>query len=158
MQHIILKDSKSIFIDDDNIELYNAYSWGLSESNNAIYLRTTVYQNGRKDTLYFHRAILNDYSKDKVVHFLDGNRLNFQKDNIALVSRSVKCHINNKNNYAKSSNCKGVTYRHKSYIVRITVNGKRKYLGKFSTREEALKVYDYNAIITFGLYAQLNHL
>lgn len=154
MQNIILKDGRAIFIDDD--ELYNAYPWSLSESSNAIYLRTTVYGNGQKRTLYFHRVILNDYSKDKVVHFFDGNRLNFQKNNIALVSRSVKSHINNKNNYSKSSDCKGVTFRHERYIVRIAVNGKRKYLGRFSTRKEALDVYDYNAIQVFGLYAQLN--
>lgn len=64
---------------------------------------------------------------------------------------------NIRNSKIKSTNTagfKGIRKNNKGWIARIWVNGKRLYLGQFSSREEAHTSYVTAAIEHFGEYAR----
>lgn len=156
MKIIQIKNNTSILIDDEDEKLLADYAWCVGTARGYKYIKASIYTNKRKETLYLHRLILNDFSKDKVVHFLDGNSLNLQKENMLLISRSVKSHVNNKNNLSGKLPIRGVYKRKNVFIARISINGSRKYLGKFLTQQEASDTYDINALQIFGMHALVN--
>lgn len=57
-----------------------------------------------------------------------------------------------------SSGYKGVMYRHKKWLARISVNKERIHLGYFDTAEIAAKAYNEAAIKHFGKSAKLNEI
>lgn len=156
MKKIQIKNNTAILIDDEDEKLIADYAWCIGTSRNYKHVKASIYANQKKETLYLHRLILNDFSKDKVIHFLDGNSLNLQKENMVLISRSIKCHINNKNNLSKKVPFRGIMKRKNVFSVRITINGTRKYLGKFATEKEACYIYDLHALQEYGMHALVN--
>lgn len=156
MKKIQLNNNKFILIDDEDERLVQDYTWCVGSAREYQHVKTTIYSNKTKVTLYLHRLILNDFSKDKVIHFLDGNSLNLQKENLMLVTRSIKCHINNKNNISKKSLCRGVAKRSNAFTARISINGTCKYLGRFATEQEASYSYDTHALQIYGIHALVN--
>ncbi|CAH0997683.1 hypothetical protein EMA8858_03817 [Emticicia aquatica] len=158
MQKIYLNSDKFVLIDDEDLSLFQSYSWHIAKAKSYQYVRVSIYPNKIKQTIYLHRLIMNNDSKDKVICFLDGNSLNLQKENMILVPRSTKCHLNNKNNIGKTSIYRGVLKRNQKFIARIVVDGKRKYLGKYATEQDAVDIYDFHAIQAFGMFAQVNNI
>ena len=84
---------------------------------------------------------------DMVVDHIDGNSLNNSSDNLRIVEQKInarnrKKHTNNTTGY------NGITWNKASNsdMVRLALDGKRKYLGQRNTLEEAIKLrdsYDY---------------
>lgn len=67
-----------------------------------------------------------------ILHF--GNKV-YSPSNCVFVSKKINTLIDNK--YKKPF----LDVRHNSYVVKVSVNGGRKYLGSFKDEEEADKVY-----------------
>lgn len=99
-----------------------------------------------------HQVILNSF-KGKIDH-IDGNGLNNLRANLRLCN-----HAQNMRNRKRSisGKLKGVRKHWNSrYIVEITCDKRRHYLGTFETEEEAGSVYDIHAILFFKDFACLN--
>lgn len=91
------------------------------------------------------------------VDHIDGNPLNNRLLNLRLATRSQNC-INTGKPKNNTSGFKGVSFHQKTskWIARIGYQCERKFLGYYSTAEEAAKAYNKAAIELFGEYALLN--
>lgn len=152
MKEIILSKNKGItLVDDENYEWLNKYKWYLDDVG---YARSTIKSKNKR----IHRLIMNE-PKDMEIDHIDGNRLNNQKNNLRIVTRSQ-----NNMNRLKVENCtskfKGVCWnkRDKIWFAQIKINKKRFYLGNFKIEEEAAGAYNKAAIELFGEYACLNEV
>lgn len=153
-KEIRLANGKGIaLIDDENYEYLSEFSWGLHPKG---YARRTKYVNGKSVTVLMHREIMGVDAGIFVDH-KDGNKLNNRKNNLRIATVSQ----NNSNRQllpTSTSGYKGVTYdpNREKWIAQIRNNGKRTFLGRFSTKEDAAKAYDDAAKELHGDFSSFN--
>lgn len=98
-----------------------------------------VYIKGTKKNHLLHRlvakAFLPNFDSKKMVNHIDFNKMNNHIDNLEMVTnRENQCHsIKSKNKYI------GISFHKKlnKWTAQIMINGKLKYIGKYSSDEEA---------------------
>jgi hypothetical protein len=59
---------------------------------------------------------------------------------------------------ANTSGFKGISKNHNRWMAQVTVNGKRKYVGNYGTKEDAAHAYDIAAKKIYGDYARTNEM
>jgi len=96
--------------------------------------------------------------EDKVCDHINGDGLNNRKVNLREASRAENSWNSGKSRGVSRSKYKGPAWdsRDKRWEVRISVNGRRIYLGRFKNEVEAAKAYDAAAKKYHGRYANLN--
>lgn len=106
--------------------------------------------------LYMHQAILGSCCvRGVVVDHVDGNGLNNQRTNIRRATPAQNSANKRKQQNGGTSRFKGVsTLKSRPGLFRAVVKGR--YLGFFSTEEEAARAYDNAALQEFGPFAALN--
>lgn len=92
-----------------------------------------------------HRVIMKVNSKNEIVDHIDHDTLNNTRENLRVVSKTEN-----------AMNCSrlGITFdksRNKWYVS-IQARGKRHYLGRYSTKEEAIKARIEGEIKYYGKY------
>jgi|SRR5271166_3741001 len=104
-----------------------------------------------------HRFILGVTKPSVLVDHVDYDGLNCQRYNMRLASnlQNTRHQRKRKDN---TSGCKGVHWNKdtQKWMVRIAVNGIRKYLGLFSSLKKAMQVYDDAAIKYHGVFSATN--
>lgn len=124
--------------------------------NRTFYAYRPDRSTGKQVNILLHRFILDAPKGVKVDHKdLDG--LNCTRNNLRLATASQNQHNRDKqaNN---TTGYKGVTL-HKptgKYRAQMTVKGRPKHLGLFTTREEAAQCYNEAATRIHGEFARLN--
>ena len=80
---------------------------------------------------------------DHVVDHIDGNSTNNKISNLRLVPQKINCR-NSRQRKNNTTGHNGITWNKasNSYIVRLYINGIRKYLGQRATLEEAVELRD----------------
>ena len=106
---------------------------------NNFYVYTGRMKNKKWEVKALHR-IITDCPKELVVDHINRNPLDNRLSNLRICT--VK--ENNNNRKIRSDNkvgYSGISYNSKqnAYVVRITENSKRRYVGKYNTKEEAIK-------------------
>lgn len=142
MKIIKINQNKEIIIDDEDYEWAMQWKWHYS----ARYVNRDVVRH--KKQVKLHRELLKKYNKNiegMEIDHINGNTLDNRKENLRIVT-----HQQNMFNQKKPSNnttgYKGVGFdktghfRNKKWRASITINGKWKNLGRFTTREEAAQV------------------
>lgn len=149
MIEITLTQGFKAKIDDEDFELVSAYKWS---AHYHSYWEAVAHVGGNK-YIKMHRLIMNAPDGLDVDH-VNGDTLNNQKKNLRLATRSQ----NNANSPIRGHprGMKGTTRRGKKWVAQISIDNKNKYLGIFSSREEAAKAYDTAAKEIFGEFAYLN--
>ncbi len=138
-----------VLIDDDKYESIIKYKWHVIKGCTTFYAR-------KNDPLtYMHRFIMSMTDPAILVDHKDHNGLNNQIGNLRIATRSE----NMRNRRVKKNSLTGylgvVKFKNK-WGAFIRMDGKNKYLGLFSSKEDAARAYDKAAFEHDGEFANLN--
>ena len=145
MKTIKLLHGQECMVDDEDFETYSGLKWSMSNSGYA--------QNNKR---YMHRMITSAPKGMQVDH-INGNKLDNQKENLRVCTRSQNT-ANRKKQPNNTSGYKGVvwdTYTNR-WCARIQINSKHINLGRFDYPKDAALIYDDAAEKYFGEYAITN--
>lgn len=129
-------------IDSEYIDIIAKHKWHLTADG---------YVCNRK-VGYLHRFIINP-SEDLVVDHINRDRLDNRRCNLRICTdqqnsfnQSIRC--------TNTSGASGVWYdkRTSKWAAEIMINGKKKWLGRFKTKEEAIQARQQAEIDYFGEY------
>lgn len=158
MKKIKLTQGKYALVDDKDFDFLNQFKWCAYKSRNNFYAGRGIRRpDGTWRMIGMHRAILGLSDSKIIADHRDGNGLNNQRENL----RACTDGENKKNKVRYSNNTSGFkgVYFNKSqskFQAYISVNGKIKHLGLFTTAIEAAKAYDAAAAIHHGEFARPN--
>lgn len=146
-------------VDNEDADLGNV-TWYAQPARfkGNLYGYYTVRRNkGDRKLVYMHRVIMErmlgrELTKDEVVDHIDHNRLNNQRCNLRVCTRSQN-RANGKMAITNKTGRKGVVMQGKRYVAQITVHKKVIRLGAFSTPDEAHQAYLTAARAYFGEFA-----
>jgi hypothetical protein len=151
-----------VLIDDEDWPKIKNYNWCVQtrhRKDGAVILLAVIATkcvNVKTKSFYLHRLLV----EGRMIDHKNGNVLDNRKLNLRVCNYST-------NRQNASPNCtaiqglKGVRkFKTKSgkikYFAQIKINGKRKSLGNFDTKEEAAIAYNILAEKHFGEFARLN--
>ena len=147
MRKIALTKGKVALIDNKDILNISKYSWNFTNG----YAYTKI----NNKSISMSRFLLNP-PKNLWVDHINGNKLDNRRNNLRIVNPSQNS-FNRLKNSSNRSGYKGVylATNKKQWQAEIRANGKRQYLGKYSTKEEAAMAYNEAARRMHGKYAKL---
>lgn len=159
MSHIPLYRSPYVAIvsavDHDFLMQWN---WSYSKTNGyALRYHREV---NRRRPVFMHRVVMErmlggPIPEGYVVDHRDHNRLNAQRKNLRLITKS-------ENQWWKrvpknsTTGYKGVTFHESRYEAHIRAHGKRFYLGRFDTAQDAAFMYDAVSAVLHGEFSYPN--
>lgn len=157
MQRIPLTRGKVALVDNVDFVWLCQWHWTAMRGASTWYAyRQGGCGNGKRRTIYMHRAILDASSCDDIDH-RNGKGLDNQRENLRLCTASQ-----NNANAKKRSKCtskyKGVSWDKNKWKVNIYMHGKRTYLGRFDNEILAAIAYNEAAPAHHGEFARLNML
>ena len=151
MKEIKLYNNKGIaLVDDEDYEWLSEYKW---HNDGHGYAKTKININDKWINQYMHKLLIST-SKNMITDHVDRNRLNNQKNNLRMVTRSQ-----NRMNSTKQRGIlkyKGVSKYWNKWKAEIRFNNKNYYLGLFKNEIDAAKAYNEKAKELFNEYACLN--
>ena len=147
MKEIPLTKGQVTLVDDDMFEYLDQWKWRYSASG---YVSRSEWENGSTKNVLLHRVVCNTPEGMETDH-INCNKLDNRKSNLRTCTRAQ----NAQNRPAPKNNAsgfKGVSWfkRDKKWIAYIQCNGKKKNLGRYSSPEEAAKIYEKAARELFG--------
>jgi hypothetical protein len=159
MAEIVIERGKyrgeKILMDDSDYGLVNQYYWYIFQSHGCKYAQAKI----KGSTVYMHRLIMNP-PEDMVVDHINFNGLDNRRKNLRIVTLKENSRTNSKREKLKS-HLHGVypdlLPGRQGYYSKIGFQGKRIYIGHFTTQEEAARSYDRKALELFGDEAILNY-
>lgn len=155
MKEIKLANGKGIaLVDDEDYEFLNSKKWFLS----GKYARTGYRKNRKIIKHNMHNYLINIPDGFFVDH-IDRNGLNYQKENLRVVTRQQN-QMNRSSYKNSSSKYKGVSWhkKNKKWTTHIKFNYKDYNLGYFDDEKDAARTYNKAAEELFGEYAYLNEV
>jgi hypothetical protein len=158
MPIILLTRCQSTIVDVEDFEWLSAFKWCAlwNVHTRAFYAVRNQKVGVHPRMVYMHRAILGAKPEELVDH-RNRNSLDNQRLNLRICTNSQN-HANVRPTIRNKSGFKGVSWaaHTKKWQALIKVDGKTRYLGQYSTPEEAARVYDVAAKQYFGEFALLN--
>lgn len=153
--NIFFIDGTSFIIDSSDFQLVSKFTWFKSKRGYPVAHFSRKSPQGHK-TFPLHRYLF-DFPQSSTIDHIDRNKMNNRRSNLRFCSQ----HQNSFNQSLRKTNSTGyigvsenkTTGRFEAYIH---FSGKKKYLGLYSTAEEAAVVRDKEAIRLFGKFAKLN--
>lgn len=155
MKKIELTQGKFALVDDADFDWLNQWKW--HATHGYAYKRIHVKLGKNKYTgiyVYMHRLIMDANEKQQVDH-KDGDSFNNTRANLRFSTQQE----NARNKRVQRNNVSGVKgvwwNKHKNrWEPSIVVNGKKMYIGRYLTIEEASDAYKRAASKYFGEFAR----
>jgi len=140
-------DNPEFFIDDTNKYLLSKYSWRITKKGSSNYIETDI----KHKKVYLHQLIIGKVPKGKIIDHINQNTLDNRKVNLRVANKSINGY-NSKIRYDNISGFRGVSFdkARKLWIARIMINKKYVMLGRFATKQDALRRMDKEEIKIFG--------
>lgn len=153
MKKLLLNDNVTYcLVDNEDYEYLSQWTWRLNSSG-------YVSRNRNNKMHFMHRELMHYPEKGLTVDHKNRNKLDNQKSNLRVTSKSENA-INKAPNRNNTSGIKGVYWdadRNK-WNAQIANKNKVKHLGVFKTKLEAAVAYNNEAIKLYGSFAYLNDL
>ncbi len=152
MKQIVLNNQNIVQVDDQDYEYLNQFRWCYMKG----YAGRSYTCTNKRTTSLMHRMIMG-VSRGQEIDHVDLNKLNNQKSNLRICTRST-----NMANIAKriktTSRYKGVYWnkRARKWCAQIEYQQKNYHLGYFTSESQAALAYNKQAQILFGAFARLN--
>ena len=148
MARIYLTNGGFTLINDEDALSVSKHRWFESQGY--------VYRSDMRPLLSLHRFLMNAGSGTVLDH-INGNPLDNRRENLRFCTEAQN-HYNRRLNKDNTSGFKGVWFRKtsKRWQAEIRVNGKKRRLGCFQSKEDAAKRYNEAAREHFGEFARLN--
>ena len=99
--------------------------------------------------------VYGEIPKGKVIDHINGDKHDNRLANLRLVDRAQ----NNRNSKVSAKNStgyKGVSVKRGGFLACLSVGNKTRYVGTFTSPEEAARAYDKAALAEYGEYAKTN--
>ena len=157
MKEIIINSKKhgqkSIKISDEDYDYVSQFRWYVWETRGIFYARRSE----RDRKIYMHRDILKPCNSKIKIDHEDHDGLNNQRSNIRVASHHQNM-ANQSNKKGSISKYRGVVFdtRSNNWTVNLSKLGKRYYVGKFKTQEDAALAYNIKAKEVHGEFAYQN--
>lgn len=137
-------------IDIDDYERVSKHNWNVGSGN---YIKSWI----NKKYIKLHRFIMNAPDGMNVDH-INHNKLDNRKSQLRVCTFEQNL-MNQKKYKNNSSGYKGVSWhKNKKWVAQIQINGKRKNLGYFETKEDAAEAYNEAAKNIYKEFANLNKI
>lgn len=146
---IDLGDGNNALVDAEDHERSTAHTWRLRPDG---YVQRTYTVGDRTKHELLHRFIMKAKAVDQV-DFENGIRHDCRKENLRKATNQENCWNRAPRDGRRF---KGIELHRGKFRARIKRDGKTRYLGIFSTPEEAARAYDQAAVRLFGEFARLN--
>ena len=159
---IIISKGKNhtCLVDDKDYNLVKDYSWSLTGDGDKGYAQTCLRGSKPKKFICMHRLILGILNNPEIeTDHKNHNKLDNRRFNIRQCNHSENCKnttARGKSKYLGVSIVKSKNQYNEYIRAQIKINGKSKHLGYFNTEIEAAKIYDEQAKIDHGEFANLN--
>lgn len=155
-KEIQLTQGRIALVDDEDFELVSQHKWHIHNINRNVCYATTNIWRPKPHQILLHRFILNP-PIHRLVDHINGNGLDCRKENMRLCTNSQNL-CNRGITRANTTGYKCVQWfaRDKVWVAYVKEDGKKKYLGRFRTPEEAARAYDRAAKEIYGEFAYLN--
>ncbi len=146
--------NKIALVDDSDYPMLEKHSWSLHSCGYAV---IGIWNNGKTKTVYMHKMILGDESKNGIVDHINHNPLDNRRENLRIVTRQQN-HMNMYGHKNAFSKFKGVCFCKQTgkWSASLTYFYKKVWLGRHNTEIEAAKAYNDAAKKYFGEHALLN--
>jgi hypothetical protein len=155
-REIPISDGSVVLVDDEDFEWLSQWSWSAHGSGYAM--RGEHIGNRKYRYFTMHREIVGAKSGETVDH-ANGKKWDNTRGNLRIATRSQNA--TNSKHRTSESGYRGVYFDkrrgHWKSEIR-TGPGKRKYLGRFDTKEDAALAYNEAAIEYHGEFAKLNDI
>lgn len=160
MKEIKLTKGFVALVDDRDYAELSRHKWQAQENGRRVYATRNGHRLGDdgkriRTKVYMHREIMGNALFH--VDHRDGDGLNNQRSNLRLATRTEN-QGNVKIRSSNTSGYRGVSWEANARKWRAGIgrNGKRSYIGLFSSAEDAARAYDDAARQYFGEFATLN--
>lgn len=155
---IYVGDGRFAWCDWKDFDLVKKYNWNLTTRNRSgcLYAQSWDCHNTSERKRITMHGLIMPAPDGQFVDHINGNGLDNRRENLRLVTHQQNSF--NQKHHGGSSKFKGVSIDRisGSWRAYITVDGKRKHLGRHGTELDAAKAYDMAAKEFFGEYAKLN--
>jgi HNH endonuclease/AP2 domain len=155
MKQIPLTQGKFAIVDDADFEWLSQHKWYFLKARNGGYACRKIHLGNRKcRTVYMHAEIMGTPAGKHTDH-INGERLDNRRENLRICSASENC-SNGKISKNNSTGFKGVVFHaeKKKFMAQIHVQRKNKFLGYFTTAQEAHAAYCEAAKKHHGKFAR----